>query len=223
MIKIQIVEDDLQMNNALKIYFEKAGYAVFQAFNCIDAESDLKKEDIDIIIADVGLPGQSGLELAKKIRKDKNIPFVFLTARDEEEDILNGYDVGCEEYITKPISPKVLQRKIETILKRKNDIGNILFYKELKIDYEKGRVWKNDIEIRLTSKEWKVLKVLAVNKGRIITKEALLDKIWDIDGNFVDDHVVKVLISRLRKKLEENAGSPVYIKNVFGVGYTFGE
>lgn len=223
MIKIQIVEDDVQMNNALKIYFEKAGYTVFQAFNYIDAERDLKKEDIDIVIADIALPGQSGLELAKKIKKDKNIPFVFLTAKDEEQDILDGYDVGCEEYITKPISPKVLHRKIETILKRKEDRCNILLYKELKIDYEKRRVWKNDIEIRLTSKEWKILKMLAANKGKIITKEVLLDKIWDIEGNFVDDHVVKVLINRLRKKIEENAGNPIYIKNVFGVGYTFGE
>lgn len=222
MTTLLIIEDDIVMNNALCIYFEKEQYKVYQAFNSIEAEQHIKNNDIDIIVADIGLPGESGLHFVRRLSFNKKIPVVFLTAKDEEEDILEGYDVGCEEYITKPISPKILHKKLETILKR-NTEENILFYKEIKIDYEKRRVWIRNEEIKLTSKEWKILEILTVNMGKIITRETLLQKIWDIDENFVDEHVVTVVINRLRKKIEIDTKSPVYIKNVFGVGYTFGE
>ena len=216
MTTLLIIEDDLEMNNALSIFFQKEKYKVYQAFNSLEAEKYLKENDIQIIIADIGLPGESGLNYIHRLLKNRKIPVVFLTAKDEEEDILKGYDAGCEEYITKPISPKILQKKLETILKRSVE-ENILYYKEIKIDYEKRRVWIRNEEIKLTPKEW------TVNMGKIITRETLLQKIWDIDENFVDEHVVTVVINRLRKKIEADTKSPVYIKNVFGVGYTFGE
>lgn len=128
MTTLLIIEDDIDMNNALCIYFEKEQYKVYQAFNSIEAEQHIKKKDIDIIVADIGLPGESGLHFVRRLSFNKKIPVVFLTAKDEEEDILEGYDVGCEEYITKPISPKILHKKLETILKR-NTEENILFYK----------------------------------------------------------------------------------------------
>lgn len=222
MTTLLIIEDDLEMNNALSIFFQKEKYKVYQAFNSLEAEKYLKENDIQIIIADIGLPGESGLNYIHRLLKNRKIPVVFLTAKDEEEDILKGYDAGCEEYITKPISPKILQKKLETILKRSVE-ENILYYKEIKIDYEKRRVWIRNEEIKLTSKEWKILEILTVNMGKIITRETLLQKIWDIDEIFVDEHVVTVVINRLRKKIEADTKSPVYIKNVFGVGYTFGE
>ena len=222
MTTLLIIEDDLEMNNALSIFFQKEKYKVYQAFNSLEAEKYLKENDIQIIIADIGLPGESGLNYIHRLLKNRKIPVVFLTAKDEEEDILKGYDAGCEEYITKPISPKILQKKLETILKRSVE-ENILYYKEIKIDYEKRRVWIRNEEIKLTSKEWKILEISTVNMGKIITRETLLQKIWDIDENFVDEHVVTVVINRLRKKIEADTKSPVYIKNVFGVGYTFGE
>lgn len=217
-----VIEDDLDMNNALCVYFQKEGYKVYQANNSFEAERYLNEKEIQIIIADIGLPGESGLSFIHRLLKDKKIPVVFLTAKDEEEDILKGYDAGCEEYITKPIAPKILQKKLEAILKR-NMCGNILCYKEIKIDYDKRRVWVREREIKLTSKEWKILEILTQNAGRIITRELLLQRIWDINENFVDEHVVTVVINRLRKKIELDTKSPVYIKNVFGVGYTFGE
>ncbi len=222
MINLLIVEDDLSLNHALKIYFEKVRYIVFQAITSKEAEQIIEQENIDLIVADIGLPDQSGLVFAEKIRKGRNVPIIFLTAKDEERDILAGYDVGCEEYVTKPISPKILQKKIEAILKRQEN-DNILIYQALKIDYEKRRVWKEEQEINITDREWKILYLLAKNKGTIVTKEILLEKVWDVEGNFVDEHVVSVVINRLRKKIEDSTGEPVYIKNVFGVGYTFGE
>lgn len=222
MICLLIIEDDPDMNNALYIYFEKEHYKVYQAYNCAEAEKYLKENEINIVIADIGLPGESGLHFIRRLLDVKKLPVVFLTAKDEEEDILKGYNAGCEEYVTKPISPKILQKKIETILKR-NKEDNALYYKELKIDHEKRRAWIRNEEIKLTLKEWKILEVLTANKGKIITKETLLQKIWDVDGNYVDEHVVTVVINRLRKKIETDTKAPVYIKNVFGVGYTFGE
>lgn len=176
----------------------------------------------DVIIADIGLPGTSGIDLCKKFLKYKSIPVIFLTAKDDEEDILEGYEAGCQEYVTKPVSPKVLLKKVEVILKR-NRSGNIMEYKDLRIDFDKRKVWNCDKEIKLTIKEWKVLAILAASRGNIVTKEMLLEKIWDADNNFVDDHALTVVINRLRKKIESAPSSPVYVKNVFGVGYTFGE
>ncbi len=223
MIRIQIIEDDVEMNNALKIYFEKAGYIVLQCYNVNEAYKMMQMPQADIIIVDIGLPDGSGLELAGKIKNSKDVPVVFLTARDEENDILKGYAAGCEEYITKPVSPKILQKKIEAILKRSKTIGNVMIYKELQIDYEKRRIWKNGTEIKLTSKEWKILSLMSKNRGKIMTQESLLEKIWDSEGNFVDKHTVAVVISRLRKKIETSTEEPVYIKNIFGIGYIFGE
>lgn len=135
---------------------------------------------------------------------------------------MEGYEAGCQEYVTKPVSPKVLLKKVEVILKR-NRSGNIMEYKDLRIDFDKRKVWNCDKEIKLTIKEWKVLAILAASRGNIVTKEMLLEKIWDADNNFVDDHALTVVINRLRKKIESAPSSPVYVKNVFGVGYTFGE
>ncbi len=223
MYKLLILEDDLQLSHALKIYFEKAGYEVFQAFYAMEAGQIIRKTDVDIVIADIGLPGKSGLDFAQELLKDKELPVLFLTAKDEEQDILDGYEYGCEEYVVKPISPKILLKKVETILRRNKSETDIFLYKSLKIDYEKRRVWILDNEVHLTDREWSILKVLSQNKGRIVTKEMLLEQVWDVDGNFVEDHAVKVGINRLRKKLGRGENGDEYIKNVFGVGYTFGE
>ena len=220
-MRILLVEEDAQMNEALKIFFCKAGYTVLQAYNAKEAEQCLNKEP-DIIIADIGLPGTSGIDFCKKLLKYKTIPVIFLTAKDDEEDIMKGYEAGCQEYVTKPVSPKILLKKIEVILKR-SGLENIMEYKDLRIDFDKRKVWNCEKEIKLTVKEWKVLSILAANRGNIVTKEILLEKIWDADNNFVDDHALTVGINRLRKKIEQNPSTPVYIKNVFGVGYTFGE
>ena len=215
-MRILLVEDDAQTNEALKIFFCKAGYTVLQAYNATEAERCLDKNP-DVIIADIGLPGTSGIDFCKKLLKYKSIPVIFLTAKDDEEDILDGYEAGCQEYVTKPVSPKVL-----LILKR-SGAGNIMEYRDLRIDFDKRNVWNRDREIKLTIKEWKVLSILAASRGNIVTKEMLLEKIWDADNNFVDDHALTVVINRLRKKIEPDPSSPVYVKNVFGVGYTFGE
>ena len=221
---ILILEDDVQMNEALRLSLGKAGYDAVQAFDSYQAEKILQdcssRRLPALLLADVNLPGESGISFYRRIRQKYPVPVIFLTARDEERDILEGYEAGCEEYVTKPVSPKVLVKKIGAVLRRNPEL---LTYRELSIDKDGRRVWRNREEICLTAREWKVLMLLAENRGRIITKETLLEKVWDAEGNFVDDHAVTVVINRLRKKLEPDPGKPVYIRNIFGVGYTFGE
>lgn len=223
MVRLMIIEDDRQLNNALKIYFENAGYLVLSARDTAEARRCLMEKSVDLILADIHLPGESGLVFCRQVRKERGIPVVFLTGKDEEEDILEGYEAGCEEYVIKPVSPRVLFKKIEAVLKRNTLPGDVLLYGDLKIDYEKRRVWRREAEIKVTGREWKILDVLSRNKGKIVSKEMLLERVWDREGNFVDDHAIAVTINRLRKKIEEGEGQPVYIKNIFGVGYTFGE
>ena len=222
---ILVLEDDIQMNEALKLSLEKAGYDAVQAFDSHQAEKilqDLSSRRLPaLLLADVSLPGESGVSFCRRIRREYPVPVIFLTARDEERDILEGYEAGCEEYVTKPVSPRVLVKKIEAVLRRNE--RSYLTYRSLSIDVEGRRVWREREEISLTAREWKVLLLLAENRGRIITKETLLEKVWDAEGSFVDDHAVTVVINRLRKKLESDPGKPVYIRNIFGVGYTFGE
>ena len=173
MFKILIIEDDTQMNRAMQLFFSKNGYQVLQAKNCSEAKQIIYEKP-DIIVADIALPDGTGIDLYKNLSRTNKVPVIFLTAKDEEDDILAGYEAGCEEYVTKPISLKILLKKVEVILKRNTDSGNMLYYKDLKIDYDKKRVWMKEKEIQLTPKEWKLLELLSRNKGRIITKELLL-------------------------------------------------
>lgn len=223
MSSILLLEDDEELGEALCIYLQKAGYEIRLAGNCRSAEIFLTEYVPDIVIADIMVTDGSGLEFGKTVIEKSQIPVVFLTAKDDESDILKGYEAGCEEYVTKPLSPRILEKKIATILKRQKDNPNTMCYKKLKIDYDKKRVWHGEEEVHLTSREWKILELLAKNQGKIVTKEVILEQVWDIDENFVDTHAVTVVINRLRKKIENNMTEPVYIRNVFGVGYTFGE
>lgn len=222
MMRILIVEDDTQTRESLALYFTKAGCTVLPAENTSEARHCLSQEP-DVILADISLPGQSGIEFCRSVQKIRPIPVIFLTARDHEEDILEGYEAGCQEYVTKPISPKILLKKLQVILKRNGQSQDVFEYRGLRIDYQKQRVWNSQGEISLTAREWKLLSVLAVNHGKIVTRERLLEKIWDSDGSFVEDHAVTVAVNRLRKKIEKNPSDPLYIKNIFGIGYTFGE
>lgn len=220
-MRILLLEDDIQMNEALTVFFSKEGHLVFQAHTVKEAEEYVQREP-DLILADIGLPGTSGIEFCKQLLKYKAIPVIFLTAKDEEEDILEGYEAGCQEYVTKPISPQILLKKMEVIVNRSLD-GEILEYQDLRIDFEKKKLWNHDGEVRLTAREWKVISVLAANRGKIVTKERLFEKVWTAENSFVEDHALTVVINRLRKKIEKNPSDPVYIRNIFGVGYTFGE
>lgn len=224
MKKLLILEDEKELNQLLTLYFSQAGYEILSAKSCREAEILLLDEP-DLIIADVSLPDGSGLTFARnrvKIMK-KAIPILFLTASDSDEDILCGYEAGCEEYVTKPVSPLVLLKKVQAILKRASAAFSVLAYQDLVIQPEKRKVYVEEREVKLALKEWEILEILFSNPNQIVTIQTLLEKVWYPAGREVDENTVRVAVNRLRKKIEPNPRAPIYIKSVFGVGYTFGE
>lgn len=220
--KILIVEDDRELNEALCYALEKQAYETIAAFSIEEAKrkyEKLRKEDgVQLVIQDVNLPDGEGFAFCQWIKKQQEIPVLFLTARDLEEDALKGYDLGAEDYVTKPFSMKVLLRKIELILKRTQlesakgyDDGN------LNIDWERAKITVNQKDCTVTPTEFRLLKILAENQGKLLTYDVLLEQLWDCDGQFVDKHTLAVNINRLRKKLED--AEHKYISNVYGMGY----
>lgn len=219
---IAIVEDDKLFNKALSISFEKEGYNVLNGFNANDGKN-LVSLNPDIMLLDIGLPDGNGIDVCKYVRSVSHIPVIFFTAKDEEIDMIRGYDSGADDYVVKPFPINVLKKKVDAILKRENPQTDILKYRGLTIDYDKKTVYYKDKGIKLSAKEFKLLEYLAKNKGQVLSKQKILEQIWDSEGSFVDENTVNVTINRLRKKLEPEDSDTVFINNVFGMGYRFGE
>lgn len=225
MNSILLVEDDESLNRGISFKLIKEGYKVFSAVSLNEAEKVIDSEKIDLILLDINLPDGSGFDFCNKIRKSSDVLIIFLTACDQEVDIVTGYDIGADDYVTKPFSLMVLISKIKAILKRKqgekvcNNIfsGDIIFYTE------ELRVFKNNKELILSKTEIKLFKYLICNAEQVVTKAQLLNELWDNDGNFIDDNTIAVNIRRLREKIEENPSNPKYIKNIRGIGYTWAE
>lgn len=222
MAEIFLLEDDRILNKGISIALEKDGHAVTPAYGFCEAEGLLNAREYDLFILDINLPDGNGMEFCKMIRFSFETPVLFLTANDAEEDMIAGFDAGCDDYVSKPFSVAVLRRKIHAMLKRSGRReSNVFRYRQLRIDRDKHLVTMAGEEIHLTTTEYRLLEYLACNKGRIVTKGMLLEHIWDIDGSFVDDNTVRVNITRLRKKLGDEEQE--YIATVFGMGYTLGE
>lgn len=224
MENILIIEDDRILNRGVSFALKKEGYRVISKFNISEGKAYIMENDIDFLLLDINLPDGSGLDLCEQLNDKINFPIVFFTANDTEEDMIKGFEKGCDDYIVKPFSMDVLKLKINAILKRSVEIEKWIFkYKDLKIDFESRKVFIKDEEVNLTATEYKLLELLSKNKGRAVTKEIILEKLWDSNGNYVDENAISVNIRRLRKKIEEDAKNPHYIITLFGIGYILGE
>ncbi len=219
MIKVGLIEDDRLLNESLALLLEKEGYQIYKGYSVADGLK-LLNNGLDLLILDVTLPDGLGFSI---IERAKAVPVIFLTARDEEADMIRAYERGCEDYIVKPFSAEILKRRIQVVLRRNASDGDVLEYQGLRIDYAKKTVSAGQEKLKLTSREYKLLEYLSRNMGQILSKEMILGKVWDIDGNFVGDNTVSVTINRLKKKLGKTAEGMEYIRNVFGMGYVFGE
>lgn len=219
MIKVGLIEDDRLLNESLALLLEKEGYQIYKGYSVADGLK-LLNNGLDLLILDVTLPDGLGFSI---IERAKAVPVIFLTARDEEADMLRAYERGCEDYIVKPFSAEILKRRIQVVLRRNASDGDVLEYQGLRIDYAKKTVSAGQEKLKLTSREYMLLEYLSRNMGQILSKEMILGKVWDIDGNFVGDNTVSVTINRLKKKLGKTAEGMEYIRNVFGMGYVFGE
>ena len=220
---ILLLEDDKSLNRGISFKLKKEGYNVCTAFNIKEAKDVFENNKVDLIISDVGLPDGSGFDFCEEIRKISNVHIIKITALDQEIDIVAGYDIGADDYITKPFSLIVLISKVNAFMRRIGNtiIENIIFCGKLKFDYVENKLTKDKEEILLSKNEGKLLKYLMENSSQTVTKEKLMEALWDIDGNFVDENTVAVNIRRLRQKVEDNPSEPEYIKNIRGVGYTF--
>lgn len=219
MKKILVIEDDIMLNEAIKYDLTAEGYVVDTCYNAESAFSYLKDSSINLIILDINLPGMSGFEFIKQLKKTfPNIPIMFLSACDLDSDILKGYDLGADEYITKPFNVDILHRKIKVLMRRDNKNNNNDFEDDhIMININKCLIKVKGKEILITPTEFKILKYILENKHSIITRDSIITSLWDLNNKYIDEHTLTVNINRLRKKIENQ--NHKYIKTVYGLGY----
>lgn len=217
-MNILLIEDNIDIVNGLKYSIEKNNYSFHFKTNAKDFIEYINiNNNIDIIILDISLPDGNGFNLFKKYIKEKNIPTIFLTAKDNEDDIVKGLNIGAEDYITKPFSTKELLARINKIMLRTKKRSTIKI-KDISFDMDKMIIYKNEKKIDLTSLELKLFNLLILNINKVVTRSMILDKIWEWTGNDVDDHTVTVYFNRIREKL----GTDI-ITTVKGMGYIINE
>lgn len=221
MKKILLVEDNETIIMGLKYSLEQEGFQVISAKTAKESKEKLDNKSIDIVLLDVSLPDGNGFEICKEIKEKNDIPVIFLTAQDEETSVVLGLDLGADDYIVKPFRTRELISRIKSVLRRygKKEENNIIQYKNIKIDTISAKVYKNNKEIIFTSLEYRILLMLFTNQNKLITREQLLEKIWDIAGKFVNDNTLTVYIKRIREKLEDDS----IIKTIRGLGYRIGD
>lgn len=217
-----IVEDDENLCSGLAFLFESEGYQVQKANRIKKAHQIFQSQKIDCILLDCNLPDGDGFIFCKDIRRNSEVPIIMLTARDLEIDEVKGFEIGANDYITKPFSLSVLKVRVKAVLKR-NRNQNILYSNHIKVDKKALTVYKDDKKLELSSVEYKLLCYLIENKGQVLLKNQILDYIWDTEDDFVDANIISVNIRRLRMKIEDNPSEPCCIKTVYRMGYIWNE
>lgn len=209
---ILLIEDNKDISKGLAYSLSANGYEVCVCETC---ESALAKsgEDFEVILIDISMPDGNGFELYKDIRRYNNAPVIFLTALDDEDNIVKGFDLGADDYITKPFSTRELLARIKR-LTRNNETNNILTAGNITLDLDKKVVTKNGERVELTALEYRIFSMLMQNIGKTVPRERILERIWDIAGNYVNDNTLTVYIKRIREKLGTDL-----IKTVKGIGY----
>ena len=222
MSKIFFVEDDLSLISGLSFALKKQGYEVDNARTIDEAEKLWQNNKYDLAILDISLSDGSGYQLCEKIRLNSKIPIIFLTAADEETDIIMGLDMGADDYITKPFKLAVFLSKVNAILRRSNDFNQkntVLNSNGISVNLLNGEVTKNGETLNLTSGEYKLLCLFMENPNIILSQEQILGKLWDSNNDFIDNSTLTVYIRRLRKKVEDDPSNPTNIVTIRRMGY----
>ena len=222
MSKIFFVEDDLSLISGLSFALKKQGYEVDNARTIDEAEKLWQNNKYDLAILDVSLPDGSGYQLCEKIRLNSKIPIIFLTAADEETDIIMGLDMGADDYITKPFKLAVFLSKVNAILRRSNDFNQkntVLNSNGISVNLLNGDVTKNGETLNLTSGEYKLLCLFMENPNISLSQEQILGKLWDSNNDYIDNSTLTVYIRRLRKKIEDDPSNPTNIVTIRRMGY----
>lgn len=222
MKRIFLVEDDLSLIGGLSFAVKKQGYEIEIARTSLEADSLWAEGKYDLVILDVSLPDGSGFELCKKLRRTSKVPIMFLTAADEEADIIMGLDIGADDYITKPFKLAVFLSRINALLRRSDNFSRTdaeLCSNGIRVQRLNGEVYKNGELLELTANEYKLLCLFMENPNAILSAEQILGRLWDCDESFVDNNTLTVYIRRLRMKIEDDPGEPKRIVTVRRMGY----
>lgn len=222
MSKILLLEDDLSLINGLSFALRKAGYELVIARTLGEADGIWEKDVYDLLILDVSLPDGSGFAFCEKIRQASSVPIIFLTASDEEINIIMGLDIGGDDYITKPFKLAVLMSRINALLRRSRHFqqaGSKLCSNGILLQILEGRAYKDGALMELTAGEYRLLRLFMENPNVILSAEQIMGKLWDCDGNFVDGNTLAVYIRRLRAKIEDDPARPERIITVRRMGY----
>ena len=225
MIRILIIEDDRHIAEGLQYLLENEGFYVETAYTEEKGREAVENGDFHLLLLDVTLPDGNGFDFFRWMQTKKEIPVIFLTALDEEKDIVKGFDLGADAYITKPFRPRELISRIRNVIRHAGiepEERKELIIGNVRINREQGVVYKDNKKIELTALEYKVLLLFFENKGRILTRTQILANIWDESENFVNDNTLTVYIKRLREKIEDKPNEPKIIKTVRGMGYQIG-
>ena len=218
---IFLLEDDDAIAMGLSYSLENEGYAVTVAKSVSQALEIINKKNFSMYLLDLTLPDGSGYSVCKRIKEIGDFPVIFLTAYDDEVNVVMGFEFGADDYITKPFRLKELLVRIKSVFRRyNNDSGDgKIKVKDLVVNTNEAKVYKNGNEIVLTAMEYRLLLILLNNRGCVLSRTQLLENIWDVAGDFVEDNTLTVYIKRLRDKIEENPTEPEYIKTIRGLGY----
>lgn len=216
-----LLEDDYAIATGLCYSLENEGYSVTHASGVKQAIDIISKEKFSLYILDLTLPDGSGYDVCKEIKKQGDLPVIFLTAYDDEVNVVMGFEFGADDYISKPFRLKELLVRIKSVLRRYNNetADGVIKFKDLTVNTNEAKVYKNGNEIILTAMEYRLLLILLNNRGKVLSRTQLLENIWDVDGDFVEDNTLTVYIKRLRDKIEEEPNRPIIIKTVRGLGY----
>ena len=222
MKRLFLLEDDLSLINGLSFALKKQGYEIVVARTTLEADTLWADGTYDLVILDVSLPDGSGFDFCKKIRQTSKVPIMFLTAADEETDIIMGLDIGGDDYITKPFKLAVFLSRINALLRRSENFNTAvteLSSGGISVQLLKGEVYKKGEPVELTASEYKLLCLFMENPDQILSSEQILSRLWDYNESYIDNNSLTVYIRRLRTKIEDNPGEPKRIVTVRGMGY----
>lgn len=220
---ILLVEDDRSIALGLEYSLQQEGFAVTLCSGVAAALEALQAGGYVLAILDLTLPDGSGYDICRAIKQQGDLPVIFLTARDDEVNVVMGLDMGADDYITKPFRVRELLSRIRSVLRRSGrSAGGVYEYGSVRVDTAQGKVYKNGEDLFLTALEYRLLLTLINHEGQILTRNQLLESIWDVSGDFVNDNTLTVYIKRLREKIEDDPQNPAIIHTVRGLGYRIG-
>ncbi|WEA46481.1 response regulator transcription factor [Priestia aryabhattai] len=221
--RILIIDDDEQIRNLIAIYLENEGFEALKVSNAVSGLALLEEQEVDLIILDIMMPQMNGIDAAFKIREEKNMPIIMLSAKSEDMDKISGLTAGADDYLTKPFNPLELIARVKSQIRRYKKYNeraerDVIQIGDLEINRSTRLVFVRGQEIRLTPKEFDILELLARNKGTVMSMGKIYESVWQEDA-FKSDNTVMVHITKIREKIEDNPKRPIYIKTIWGVGY----